>query len=176
MQLRVLSNEKLLVKKCLQGDRKCQRLLYEKYNDALYTIACRITNNKEDAKDALQEGFVSIFLSMNKFQWNSSLYTWMRTIIIRAAIKKVRSKIDFNEIEGYEEDFSFYWDDNLTGEALSKAIAKLNEGYRTVFLLIEVEGYKHKEVAEMLGVSEGTSKSQLFHAKKALQNELKDLK
>lgn len=173
MSLKILADESILVDRCLADDREAQKLLYEKYKHVFYTIALRITGNNEDAKDALQDGFVNIFQSMSNYSGKSSLYYWMKTIIIRASIKKIERNIQWRQIEDYEESFLFTWDDELTGVMLEKVIAGLEKGYRTVFLLIEVEGYKHKEVAQILNISEGTSKSQLYHAKKQLQRILK---
>ncbi len=173
MSLKILADESILVDRCLAEDREAQKLLYEKYKHVFYTIALRITGNPEDSKDALQDGFVNIFQSMANYGGKSSLYYWMKTIIVRASVQKIEKDILWRQIKDYEQSFLFTWDDDLTGEVLEQAIATLEKGYRTVFLLIEVEGYKHKEVAQLLNISEGTSKSQLYHAKKHLQKILK---
>ncbi len=165
-------DEIMLVKTCLKNDRKAQKALYEKYKDAMYTISFRILGNFDDACDALQEGFIQVFNSLENFQAKSSLGAWIKTIIVRAAYKKLKPEIAFKEIEIHESVELFYWDDNMTGEELEKAILNLSPGYRLVFTLIEVEGYSHNEVAKMLGISPGTSKSQLFYAKKKLQQKL----
>lgn len=167
--------EKELINGCLQQDRRYQRALYEKYKRALYTKAYRIVNNAEYAHDVLQEGFIEIFRDLKNFRQESSLGSWMKTIIIRKALLHCRTEKKIEEFDAAEHDQSVSWPDNLTGEYLDKAIRELPDGYRAVFLLIEVEGYSHKETAGMLGISEGTSKSQLYHAKKMLQKKLKEL-
>ncbi|MCF8370460.1 MAG: RNA polymerase sigma factor [Bacteroidales bacterium] len=165
-------DELLLVEACLRSDRKAQKALYEKYKDAMYTLAYRVLGNFDDACDALQEGFIQVFRSLENFEGRSSLGAWIRTIVVRAAYKKLKPEIAFEEIELSENSGLYCWDDNLTSEELERAILNLSPGYRLVFTLVEVEGYKHNEVAEMLGISPGTSKSQLFYAKKKLQEEL----
>jgi len=165
-------DEIMLVKACLKHDRKAQKALYDRYKDAMYTISFRILGNFDDACDALQDGFIQVFRSLENFQAKSSLGAWVKTIVVRAAYKKLKPEIAFKEIEIYESAELFYWDDNMTGEELEKAILKLSSGYRLVFTLIEIEGYSHVEVAKMLGISVGTSKSQLHYAKKQLQKQL----
>ncbi|MEA3443176.1 MAG: RNA polymerase sigma factor [Bacteroidota bacterium] len=165
-------DELMLVEACLRNDRKAQKALYEKYKDAMYTLVYRVLGNFDDAADALQEGFIQVFMSLENYQAKSNLGAWIRTIIVRAAYKKLKPEIAFREIELFESAELFYWDDNLSGEEMERAILNLSPGYRLVFTLIEVEGYSHNEVAEMLGITSGTSKSQLFYAKKKLQQEL----
>lgn len=161
-----------LVEKCLKKDRLAQKTLYNRYKDAMYTLAFRITGSHIDAEDVLQEGFVNVFVSLPSFKGISTIGAWIKTIIVRTAIKKSRPKFYSIEINDSYNDDEFYIDENLTGEYIEQAILSLDPGYRSVFILIEVEGYKHKEVSEMLNISVGTSKSQLFHAKKHLQKSL----
>ncbi|PSR57217.1 RNA polymerase subunit sigma-24 [Adhaeribacter arboris] len=143
----------------------------------MYTILFRMLNNEEEAADALQEGFLEVFRSLSSFKAQSSLGAWIKTIVVRAGLKKQRKTLF---LEPLEEQVAFRspieWDQNLTGEYLDKAIRQLPDGYRNVFLLVEVEGYTHREVADLLNIAEGTSKSQLFQAKKLLQRLLKDVK
>ena len=165
-------DEMMLVEACLKNNRKAQKALYEKYKDAMYTLAYRVLGNFDDACDALQEGFVQVFRSLENYEAKSSLGAWIRTIVVRAAYKKLNPEIVYQEVDLFESQEFFYWDENMTGDELEKAILNLSPGYRLVFTLIEVEGYTHREVAGMLGISVGTSKSQLFYAKKKLQQEL----
>ncbi len=169
--------ESQIVEGCLNNDRSAQRGLYDRYKDAMYTIVFRIMNDEDDACDALQEGFIQVFKNIAGYRFNASLGAWIKTIMIRTALKKQRKVVTFSPIEDIKniEESILEWDQNLTGEYLDKAIKQLPDGYRNVFLLIEVEGYSHKEVGEMLGISTGTSKSQLFHSKKMLQQLLKDI-
>jgi RNA polymerase sigma factor (sigma-70 family) len=166
------SSDTKLIEGCLKNERSSQKQLYEKYKDAMYSIAYRILRNEDLACDALQEGFIRVFSSLGTFRFESTLGAWIKTIIVRATMRLLEQESRKPE---YDEDLFeqiISWDDNLTGELLDKAIARLSPGYRAVFVLIEVEGYSHKEVAEMLNISVGTSKSQLSRAKVCLQREI----
>lgn len=136
----------------------------------MYTILLRMLNNTEEATDALQESFINVFNGISSYRFQSSIGAWIKTIVIRKGIEFQRKikRLNMEQIEAVENG-PVVWPDHMTSESLELALSKLTPGYRTVFLLIEVEGYTHKEVGGMLGISEGTSKSQLFHAKKALQ-------
>ncbi len=166
--------EHILIRGCLNNDRAAQKQLFMDYKDAMYTVLYRMLGNAEDAEDALQEGFVSVFTNLKSYRGDGALGGWMKTIFIRIAIKKINARKYFEDTDNIPETEMVY-DDNLTGEVLEKAILSLDVGYRTVFVMVEVEGYKHKEVAEILQISEGTSKSQLSRAKGILRERLKHL-
>jgi len=172
----ISTDEQELIDRCLKKDRIAQHQLYMKYKDAMFTILFRILNDREEASDALQDTFISVFKGLHQFKFQSTLGAWIKTITVRTGISKQKKLVRMNSegLENIENSEPIAWSDGLTTEALEKAIAALPDGYRTSFLLIEVEGYSHKEVAKMMNKSEGTSKSQLFHAKKALQKILKD--
>ena len=138
----------------------------------MYTSAYRILNNDDDAQDVLQEGFIAVFKHVGSFRGESTIGSWIKTIVVRKALQKIRELKFFDEYgeNGIETPVDFL--DDLSGEYLEQLILSLPKGYRTVFLLIEVEGYNHREVAEMLDVSEGTSKSQLSRAKKMLRKKV----
>lgn len=168
-----------LVAACIQHDRKAQEQLYDTYKVAMYTILVRMLNDEADAADALQDAFIQIFKNLKRFEGKSTLGAWIKTIVVRTGIAKLKKQTRVIELETsiHKADSEvIVWDENLTGEYLAKAIQQLPNGYRTVFLLIEVEGYSHKEVSNLVGISEGTSKSQLFKAKKMLKTLLKDIK
>ena len=136
----------------------------------MYTILLRMLNDTEEATDALQESFINVFNSIKSYSFQSSIGAWIKTITVRKGIEFQRKSSRLNTVQmDVVTDGTVVWPDHLTAESLELALSKLTPGYRTVFLLVEVEGYSHKEVAEMLGISDGTSKSQLFHAKKSLQ-------
>ena len=164
-----------IVEGCLNNDRHAQKRLFDMYKDAMYTVVYRILRNETLAVDALQEGFIHVFSGIRNFRFEATLGSWIKTIMVRSALKILRNEPLFDTNEPEANQVAIEWDTNLTGEMLDKAIACLSKGYRTVFLLIEVEGYSHVEVAEMLGISPGTSKSQLSRAKVILQQTLKEL-
>jgi RNA polymerase sigma factor (sigma-70 family) len=146
-------------------------MLFEKYSKAVFNVAYRITNDYDVSNDVLQEGFIEVFKDLEKFRKESSLGSWIKTIVVRAALRKIKIENRFEKLSA-EHDQIVEWKDDFDAEELDKAIRSLPQGYRTVFLLVEKEGYKHKEIAKMLDISEGTSKSQLFYAKKMLQQKL----
>ncbi len=167
--------EKIIIQGCLNNERQAQKSLYNNYKTEMYTLAYRITNNYEDANDALQEGFLQVFHGLASFKGKSGLGTWIHTIIARAAIKKVKNKIHFATIDESNEVLTIDWSIISDIQYLEKAIASLPLGYRTVFTLYEIEGFKHHEVAEMLNISVSTSKTQLFKAKRMLVERLKKI-
>ncbi|MEM6736793.1 MAG: RNA polymerase sigma factor [Bacteroidota bacterium] len=170
MSYKIPDTERNLVEKCQRNDRNAQQRLFLNYKDAMYTILLRMLNNTDEATDALQESFINVFNSITSYRFQSSIGAWIKTIVIRKGIEFQRKmkRLNMEQIEAAKHG-PVVWPDHMTSESLELALSKLTPGYRTVFLLIEVEGYTHKEVGGMLGISEGTSKSQLFHAKKALQ-------
>jgi RNA polymerase sigma factor (sigma-70 family) len=165
-----------LIEQCLQHNRVAQRQLYDKYKSAMFSVAYRILADYDEANDALQEAFIAAFTELASFRKDSSFGAWLKTIVIRKALYKNKWRRKHESYETVLEQETPNWHDALTGEILDKAIRGLPDGYRAVFSLIEIEGFSHKEAAELLQISEGTSKSQLFRAKKLLQEELKELK
>lgn len=163
-----------LVKACMENDRTAQKVLYDKYRRAMYTLAYRIMGDFDDANDVLQDAFVKIFRGLPSFRGESTLGAWIKTIVVRTAYSKLRKEKRFFEpVENVAASMTIDWGHRLDADYLEKAIMSLPEGYRSVFILIEVEGYSHKEVAALLDISEGTSKSQLFYAKRKLRDMLK---
>jgi len=162
-----------LIDACLEENRLAQKELYERYKKAMFTLSYRITGDFEQAADVLQEAFVKIFKHLASFRRESTLGAWIKTIVIRTAYSQIRSNKPFIEpLENSQIPDQVDWGAFSNPEYLEKAIMDLPDGYRAVFTLIEVEGYPHKEVARMLGISVGTSKSQLFYAKKRLRETL----
>jgi RNA polymerase sigma factor (sigma-70 family) len=164
--------EAQLIQGCRENNRLAQKELYEKYKAAMFTLAYRVTNDFEDANDVLQEAFVQVFRAMEQFRGESTIGAWIKTIVIRTAYRKVKQRVRFDDIENLPDNTIVQWGNSLDSEYLEKAIQSLSEGYRTVFTLAEIEGFSHREIGEMLGISEGTSKSQLFYAKKRLREML----
>ncbi|MEJ7659749.1 MAG: sigma-70 family RNA polymerase sigma factor [Hymenobacter sp.] len=158
-------------------DRQAQHQLYQQYKTAMFSAALRMLGGDRDlAQDALQEAFMEVFRHLAEFRRQSTLGAWIKAIVVRRALRTLRQeqRMEVYDHERHPEPL-VAWHDNLTGEALDQAIRELPAGYRAVFCLVEVEGYAHREVAELLGISEGTSKSQLYHAKRLLQRKLQHL-
>lgn len=163
-----------MVQGCLKNDRHFEKELFDKYKDAMYTLVFRILRNEVLASDAVQEGFIRVFTGMANYRFESSLGSWIKIIMIRSALAMLKNEPAMQEADSGVLDLPVEWDENLTGEMLDKAISGLSPGYRAVFILVEVEGYSHKEVAEIMKISAGTSKSQLSRAKVILQQKLKE--
>ena len=162
-------NDAELIEACLRNDRIAQRTLYDRYKRAMYTLAYRTTSDFDDANDVLQDAFLDVFRKLESFRGDATLGAWIRAIVVRKAYRKLE-KPKFLELkEEVPDDSLIDWGSAIDAEYLEKAIQSLPEGFRTVFVLVEIEGYTHKETAEILGIAEGTSKSQLFYAKKRLK-------
>lgn len=166
--------ERELVKGCTRNDRIAQRDLYYKYCDAMFTVAYRIVSNRDDAHDALQDAFIQVFRDISQYRFDSTLGAWIKTIVVRTSLKLLSKNrnLSFTDMEEALNEETILIPDTLNSEYLEKLILSLPDGYRAVFLLTEVEGYTHEEAAKILGISAGTSKSQLHHAKKMLKNRL----
>lgn len=169
--------ERELVHGCIRHDRIAQRDLYHKYCDAMFTIAYRIISNRDDAHDVLQDAFIQVFRDIGQYRFDSTLGAWIKTIVVRTSLKLLSKNrnLVFADMDEAKSDEMILIPDTLNSEYLEKVILSLPDGYRTVFLLTEVEGYSHEETAKMLGISTGTSKSQLHHAKKMLKIRLSAL-
>jgi RNA polymerase sigma factor (sigma-70 family) len=165
-------SEKELIEGCIAQNRLAQKTFYDRYSRAMYTLAYRLTHDFEVANAVLQDGFMQAFRYMSNFRGESTLGAWLKTIVIRTAFRHIKSLKTFDEITPEISNTLIDWGDSLDAEYLEKAIQSLPDGFRTVFVLIEIEGYTHKEVADMLTISEGTSKSQLFYAKQKLRKML----
>lgn len=165
--------ESELIKKCIAGHRISQRELYEIYKTPMYTLAYRITNSFEDAEDVLQEGFLKVFRNLDGFNQQSKLSTWIHTIIARTAFQKIKNNVNYKATNGIEDESLLEITYPSDIEYLEKAIQGLPDGYRTVFTLYEIEGFKHQEIAEILDISISTSKTQLRNAKITLKDQLK---
>ncbi|MFN4144291.1 MAG: RNA polymerase sigma factor [Runella sp.] len=167
--------EAQLIEGCLRQERIAQRLLYDRYKSAMYTLAYRITGDFDEANSVLQDTFVMVFRQISQFRGEATLGAWIKAILVRKAYSVARKTKIFVPVEQLPEEAepTDWYNEGIDGEYLEKAILLLPEGARAVFVLIEIEGYNHREVAEMLQISEGTSKSQLNYAKKKLREKLR---
>ncbi len=171
-------SESDLINGCLEGSRRMQEELYNRFSPRMYAVCLRYAGNAEEAEDILQEGFIKIFKKLESFRGEGSFEGWIRRIFVNTAIEHFRRKRylmpvtekEENTIEGKYVSAL----DALAEKDIIALIQELSPGYRTVFNMYVVEGYTHKEIADMLGISEGTSKSQLSRAKVILQGMVKD--
>lgn len=166
--------EEQIVEGCLQGGRKYQKLLYERFYSNMMVVCMRYAKDREEARDVLHEGFMKVFTNLHKYRRGTNLGAWIRRIMINTAIdhyRKVAKRPNLVEINQaiHELDMSDVVSD-MSAEEILAMIQRLSPAYRTVFNLYVIEGYSHKEVGEMLGISEGTSKSNLAKARGKLQH------
>jgi RNA polymerase sigma factor (sigma-70 family) len=163
-----------LIEGCIRGDRKMQHELYQRFAPKMYGVCLRYAGNAEEAEDILQEGFIKVFNKIGSFRSEGSFEGWIRRIFVNTAIEHFRKKIYLQPITEYEEDTveGKYLSvlDSLAAKDIIQLVQQLSPGYRTVFNMYVVEGYTHKQIAEALNISEGTSKSQLSRAKLILQD------
>ena len=168
-----IPSENDLIQGCINGDRQMQELLYKRFSPKMYGVCLRYAGNTEDANDILQEGFIKIYKNLGKFRSEGSFEGWIRRIFVNTAIEQFRKKVKlYNVTEVQEntiEDKELDALDLLATKDIINIVNELSPGYKTVFNMHVIEGYSHKEIADTLGITEGTSKSQLARAKGVLK-------
>jgi len=174
------SMESILVAGCKNNESWAKKKLYELFAPAMLGMLVRYTNDKEKAKDILHEGFITVFTKINTFSGEGTLGGWMHRIFVRKALEylrneKTRQQMDIIDYEEKIETFEISAMDKLSAEDILKCISELPDGCRFVFNMHAIEGYSHVEIAKMLNIKEGTSRSQFSHAKQLLQNKIKQL-
>lgn len=166
-------SESDIIKGSIEGDRRMQELLYQTYSSKMYGVCLRYAGNADDAQDILQDGFIKVFRHLERFRSEGSFEGWMRRIFVNTAIEHYRKKVSLQQVteshEEHLEDQNWSVLDKLAVKDILMAVQELSPGYRAVFNLYVIEGYAHKDIASMMGISEGTSKSQLARAKAILQ-------
>ena len=165
--------EKTLISDCLAGERVAQKKLYHLYCKAMYTLAFRITKNHELTNDCLQDAFLEVFVKLHTYKGTGTLGSWIKTIVIRKATKSIVYETRYGRMDELKEEPMVPYQ-TFSSQILEKAIQDLPSSARTIFTLVEMEGYKHTECAELLQISAGTSRTQLHYAKKILQIVLKN--
>ena len=170
-----------ILKGCKNDDRKAQEQLYKKYAPVLLGVLCRYSRNRQEAEDLLQEGFVKVFRNIEQFRHEGSLLGWMRKIMINTAIRYYQSTIEESKNIRLKDDMERKIADldehafSYSAEEVTKVLQLLPEGFRIVFNMYAIEGYRHKDIAKKLGISVNTSKSQYSRARKFLKAVLKKM-
>ncbi len=168
-----------LIKGCIREDAGCQKNLFTRYAGSLLGVSYRYARNREDAEDILQDAFIKIFKKLEQFKGDGSFEGWMRKIVVNTALKKYTvsryskefsvqevkdpADADMNDVPAFN---------HLTEKDLLALINNLPDGYRLIFNMYIIEGYRHEEIADMLGIQPGTSRSQLVKARQLLQKEI----
>ncbi len=168
-----------LLEQCIKGNRSAQKVFYNSFAPKMFGICLRYSQDYHAAEDLLQEGFIKAFHNLDRFRGDGSFEGWLKRIFINTAIEQFRKNqnkhtSELNEAI-YNAPVSSGIIEKLAADDLLKVIQLLPRGYRTVFNLYVIEGYAHKEIAQLLQISEGTSKSQLARAKSYIQKLLKKI-
>ncbi len=168
-----------IIKGCIKDDALCQKSLFNRYASPLLGVCLRYARNKEDAEDILQDSFIKIFKKIDQFKFEGSFEGWMRRIVVNTALKKYTVSRYLKEFSVDEVRDPTVPDGNaipafnhLTEKDLLALIHNLPDGYRIIFNLYVIEGFQHDEIANMLGIQPGTSRSQLVKARQMLQREI----
>ena len=175
----LFKNRSALVARAMKQDRKAQQELFEKFSPKMLGVCRMYIKDLHHAEDVMLGAFFKAFSHLSDFQDKGSFEGWLRRIMIRESISFLRTqkKLEFTEELIMENADSFNEvESNMEVEHIQQLIDELPEGYRMVFVMYAIEGYKHREIAELLKIDEGTSKSQLFKARKLLQEQLKTFK
>ena len=171
-------NDEQIVQGCIQKNALAQEYLYTKFSRKMLGVCLRYADSQEEAEDVLQNGFISVFENIVSYKGTGSLEGWIRKIMVNAALTNIRKnkKLKQNialEIVEFALPASNHMTESFAAKDLLKVIQTLPHGFRTVFNLYAIEGYSHKEIGDMLNISEGTSKSQYSRAKTHLQKLIK---
>src|SRR5690554_3645763 len=169
-------DEKKLIQACIKEDKSAQKALYDLFSAKMYFVCLRYARHEAEAQDILQDAFIKVFDKLDSYRFSGSFEGWVRRIMVNTALNYCRKSTYKYENIGIED----YQDKVVNSKAISRLseqellalIQQLPDGYRMVFNLYIIEGYSHKEIAEMLSISENTSRSQLAKARKWMQNVL----
>lgn len=174
--------ERQIIDGCRSGDSSARRELYERYSKLMYGVCCRYVKDRETAMDLLHDGFITIYTKIGEYRGDGSFEGWCRRIFVTTALGYLRKKNPLNESDSIELQYSLSNEqasaiEKMSAQELLDTIDQLPEGYKTILNLYAVEGYSHKEVAEIMGISENTSRSQYSRARVKLSDLLvnKDL-
>jgi len=174
-------SDQQIIELCVRHDKKAQQELYDRYSRLLLGVCLRYATDKAEAEDILQDSFLKIFLNIKEYTGSGSFIGWLRKVAVNTAIThyhknlKYKYHLEIEEYESIETGVLSFEEDFYTSDELYRVLNELPSGYRMVFNLYAVEGYKHKEIGEMLGIDTNTSKSQYSRAKAVLREKLEKL-
>ena len=170
------TEESIMVAACIQGDKAAQYQFYQRFSPILFAICKRYAGDEDSAKDMFQEAMIKIFQKLNEFRFEGSLEGWLKRVCVNQCLDALKkSKAKFHESlsdvhSNLPSESNIISDINVKN--LMQLLSKLPVGYRTVFNLFAIEGYSHSEIASLLNITENTSKSQMFKARKWLQSQI----
>ena len=168
-----------IIRRCIEWERQAQNTLYKKYSAIMFKVCFHYSKNREEAEDTFHEGFMKVFENLKHFKNAGSLEGWIRRIMVNTSIEKYRKNARLFVVVNIDDNVEFlnnYFTDDILSQIeaneLMKLIQKLPPAYKMAFSLYVFEGLKHKEIAEQLGITEGTSKSNLYEAKAILKKQI----
>ena len=176
-----ITDEQQLITGCKEGKSWAQKAIYDRYAAAMMSVCVRYVTDRETARDLLQEGFIKLFTKIDSFTGAGAFGGWVRRIFVTTSLEYLRQNDTLKQSASIEEYGNYIENDDVTvlqkisADDLMACVAQLSDGYRTVFNLYAIEGYSHAEIAEMLGISEVTSRSQFMRARKILQKNVLSL-
>ena len=176
-----ITDEKQLIEGCRNGESWAQKLVYEQHASTMMSVCIRYVGDYETARDLLQEGFIKVFTKIDSYSGSGAFAGWVRRVFVTTALEYLRQNNALKQSTELDDFHTVFEDnqpsiiDNITADELLNCVAKLSEGYRTVFNLYAIEGYSHAEIAEMLQISENTSRSQFMRARNILQRNVENL-
>jgi RNA polymerase sigma-70 factor (ECF subfamily) len=169
-------SEKQLIESCLNGDRRAQEELYNLYSRKMLGVCLRYVGDRETARDMLQEGFIKVFTSLHLYSGSGQFEAWLRMIFMNCSIEHLRKKDFLRDSVDLESVKDFTVDETavsvLTAEQIMEFVKQLPDGARAVFNMYAIEGYSHKEIGEILHITESSSRSQYVRARKWLRDKL----
>ena len=173
------TSEQKLIDLCIEGDRIAQKVIYDRLAPRMFPVCIRYVGDRQTAEDILQEGFITLFSKIGSYRGNGSFEGWARKIFVNTALMYLRKKDALKMSDELEDARNLSTDlssqiEDIGYKELMKLITGLPPGFRTVFNMYVVEGYSHKEIAEMLNISETTSRTQLSRARVWLQSKIKE--
>jgi RNA polymerase sigma-70 factor (ECF subfamily) len=166
-----------LIIECVNGNPRAQRMLFDKFARKMLSVCLRYAKNEEQAEDVLQDGFVKVFVKLKDFKSEGSLEGWIRRIMVNTALDQIRKnnkQLGDTNIDdvGYKIENNDFIVEKMMAEDLMKMVQAMPDGYKVVFNMFAIEGYSHGEIADTLGISENTSKSQYSRARAYLRERL----
>lgn len=166
-----------LIIECVNGNPRAQRLLFDKFARKMFSVCLRYAKNEEQAEDVLQDGFVKVFGKLKDFKSEGSLEGWIRRIMVNTALDQIRKnnkQLGDTNIDdvGYKIENNDFIVESIMADDLMKMVQAMPDGYKVVFNMFAIEGYSHSEIADTLGISENTSKSQYSRARAYLRERL----
>ena len=170
--------EKKIIQLAIDNNRSAQQKIYSQFSPKMLSVCRQYIKDIHQAEDIMITAFMKVFVNLKNFQHSGSFEGWIRRIMVNECISHIRvqKKVSFLDEENYSEDSFNNIESQFSVEDIQYLIDGLPDGYKMIFNLYAIEGYKHQEIADMLGISEGTSKSQLSHARKILKERIIKLK